>query len=307
MKVVLAGATGYIGRPLTALLHESGHQVLVLTRDASQGGGLAPGVETAQWDGRTASGSWTDALEGADAMVNLSGANIGARRWTEERKGELWRSRQQPAAAIMEALGALPSERRPRVLVGASGIDYYGDRGDEEVTEESPPGDSFLARLCVQWEAAHRDAEPLGLRVVLMRTGVVLGRDAEVVKRLALPFRLFVGGPLGSGKQWLAWVHLDDIVGLYRLAVENEAAQGPLNAVAPDTRRMKDVAKEVGRVLGRPSWAPAPAFALKTVLGEQADLVLHGRKAVPQRALALGYQYKYPDLPGALAQALGGS
>jgi hypothetical protein len=307
MKVVLAGATGYIGRPLTSLLHESGHQVLVLTRDTPQGGGQAPGVETAQWDGRTASGSWTAALEGADAIVNLSGANIGARRWTEERKGELWRSRQQPAAAIMEALGALPSERRPRVLVGASGIDYYGDRGDEEVTEESSPGDSFLARLCVQWEATHRDAEPLGLRVVLLRTGVVLGRDAEVVKRLALPFRLFAGGPLGSGKQWLAWIHLDDIVGLYRLAVENEAAQGPLNAVAPDTRRMKDVAREVGRVLGRPSWAPAPAFALKTVLGEQADLVLHGRKAVPQRALALGYQYKYPDLPGALAQALGGS
>jgi uncharacterized protein len=307
MKVVLAGATGYIGRPLTSLLHESGHQVLVLTRDASQGGGLAPGVETAQWDGRTASGSWTAALEGADAIVNLSGANIGAQRWTEERKGELLRSRQQPAAALTEALGALPAERRPRVLVGASGIDYYGDRGDEEVTEESAPGDSFLARLCVQWEAAHRDAEPLGLRVVLLRTGVVLGRDAEVVKRLALPFRLFAGGPLGSGKQWLAWIHLDDIVGLYRLAVENEAAQGPLNAVAPDARRMKDVAQEVGRVLGRPSWAPAPAFALKTVLGEQADLVLHGRKAVPQRALALGYQYKYPDLPGALAQALGGS
>jgi uncharacterized protein (TIGR01777 family) len=307
MRVVLAGATGYIGRPLTSLLHESGHQVLVLTRDTSQGGGQAPGVETAQWDGRTASGSWTAALEGADAIVNLSGANIGAQRWTEERKGELLRSRQQPAAAITEALGALPAERRPRVLVGASGIDYYGDRGDEEVTEESAPGDSFLARLCVQWEAAHRDAEPLGLRVVLMRTGVVLGRDAEVVKRLALPFRLFAGGPLGSGKQWLAWIHLDDIVGLYRLAVENEAAQGPLNAVAPDARRMKDVAREVGRVLGRPSWAPAPAFALKTVLGEQADLVLHGRKAVPQRALALGYEYKYPDLPGALAQALGGS
>jgi uncharacterized protein len=308
MKVVLAGATGYIGRPLVrALLHESGHQVAVLTRDTSQGGGLAPGADAVQWDGRTASGSWTAALEGADAIVNLSGANIGARRWTEERKGELLRSRQEPAAALAEALGALPAERRPKVLVGASGIDYYGDRGDEEVTEESPPGDSFLARLCVQWEAAHRDAEPLGLRVVLMRTGVVLGRDAEVVKRLALPFRFFAGGPIGGGKQWLSWIHLDDVVGLYRLAIENEAAQGPLNAVAPDTRRMKDVAAEVGRVLGRPSWAPAPAFALKMALGEQADLVLHGRRAVPRRALALGFEYKYPDLPGALAQALGGS
>ena len=306
MKVVLAGATGYIGRPLTSLLHESGHQGLVLTRDL---------LRAARWPRRRRPRSGTGAGERL-----LDGRARGGGRHRQPERGQ-HRGRAvdggaqggalaQPAAAgggAMGALGALPAERRPRVLVGASGIDYYGDRGDEEVTEESPPGDSFLARLCVQWEAAHREAEPLGLRVVLMRTGVVLGRDAEVVKRLARPFRLFVGGPLGSGRQWLAWVHLDDIVGLYRLAVENEAAQGPLNAVAPDTRRMKDVAQEVGRVLGRPSWAPAPAFALKTALGEQADLVLHGRKAVPQRALALGYQYKYPDLPGALAQALGGA
>jgi uncharacterized protein (TIGR01777 family) len=143
--------------------------------------------------------------------------------------------------------------------------------------------------------------------VASVRTAVVLGRDADVVKRLALPFRLFAGGPIGSGKQWFSWIHLDDVVGLYRLAVENGEAQGPLNAVAPDARRMKDVAQEVGRVLGRPSWAPAPAFALKLALGDQADLVLHGRRAAPKKALALGFQYKYPDLPGALAQALGGS
>ena len=307
MNIVLAGATGYIGRPLIAALHAASHRLVVLTRRPSETSGLPSGVELAEWDGRTATGSLAGVLDGAGAVINLSGANIGARRWTEARKQELLQSRIEPLAALTAAIAELPAGRRPGVLVSASGIDYYGDRGDEVVTEDSPPGDSFLARLCVSWEEAARKAEPLGLRVVSIRTAVVIGRGADVVKRLALPFRLFAGGPLGSGDQWFAWIHLEDIVGLYRLAVENEAAQGPLNAVAPDVRRMRDVATEMGRAMGRPSWAPAPAFALRAVLGEQADLVLHGRRAEPRRALALGYQFKYPDLPGALVQALGGS
>jgi uncharacterized protein (TIGR01777 family) len=173
------------------------------------------------------------------------------------------------------------------------------------VTEESPPGDSFLARVCVDWEEAARKAEPLGLRVVTVRTGVVVGRGAEVVKRLALPFKLFVGGPVGGGDQWLAWIHLADIVGVYRLAVERDDVAGPVNAVAPDGRRMREVARVLGRVLGRPSWAPVPAFALRLVLGEQAELILHGRRAVPQKLAGLGYAFRYPELPGALAEALG--
>ena len=307
MNIVLAGATGYIGRPLIAALHAASHRLVVLTRRPSETGGLPAGVELVEWDGRTATGSLAGVLDGAGAVINLSGANIGARRWTEARKRELLQSRTEPLAALTAAIAQLPAGRRPGTLVSASGIDYYGDRGDEAVTEDSPPGDSFLARLCVSWEEGARKAEPLGLRVVSIRTAVVIGRGADVVKRLALPFRLFAGGPLGSGDQWFAWIHLEDIVGLYRLAVENEAAKGPLNAVAPDVRRMRDVATELGRAMGRPSWAPAPAFALRAALGEQADLVLHGRRAESRRALALGYQFKYPDLPGALVQALGGS
>jgi uncharacterized protein (TIGR01777 family) len=312
MKIVLAGATGYIGRPLIAALHAASHQQVVLTRRSSgptglpSGGppALPSGVQAVEWDGRTGSGPLTAALDGAGAVVNLSGANIGAKRWTQARKLELLESRIESLAALTAAIEGLPAERRPGVLVSASGIDYYGDRGDEVVTEESPPGDSFLARLCVSWEAAARKAEPLGLRVVSIRTAVVLGRGADVVKRLSLPFKLFAGGPLGSGDQWFAWIQLEDIVGIYRLAVEHEAANGPINGVAPDARRMRDVATELGRAMGRPSWAPAPAFALRAALGEQADLVLHGRRAEPVRALALGYQFKYPDLPGALVQAL---
>ncbi|MDQ3701856.1 MAG: TIGR01777 family oxidoreductase [Chloroflexota bacterium] len=306
MKIVLTGATGYIGRPLVAALQAAGHEVVVLTRRVSETSGFAPGVRAVSWDGRTAADSWVGELDGAGAVINLAGANIGEKRWTEDRKHELRQSRLDATQAVVEALQRTPEGRRPGVLVNTSGIDYYGDRGDEVVTEESPPGDSFLARLCVDWEEAALKAEPLGVRVVLMRTAVVFGRGAVALERLALPFKLFAGGPLGSGNQWFSWIHLDDIVGLYRLAVENGGVKGPLNAVAPDVRRAKDVAKEVGRVLGRPSWAPAPAVALKLILGEQADLVLHGRRAEARKALGLGYDFKYGDLHGALSQALTG-
>jgi uncharacterized protein len=305
MRIVLAGATGYIGRPLATALRAAGHELVVLTRRPAEATELMPGVELVEWDGRAAGGAWASTLEGAGAVVNLSGANIGARRWTERRKRELLGSRLLSVEALTAAIGALPAGGRPGVLVNASGVDYYGDRGDEAVTEESPPGDSFLARVCVDWEAAARRAEPLGLRVVTVRTGVVIGRGAEVVKRLALPFKLFVGGPIGGGDQWLAWIHLEDIVGVYRLAVERDDVTGPINAVAPDVRRMRDVARELGRILGRPSWAPVPAFVLRLVLGEQAALVLHGRRAVPQKLVGLGYAFRYPELPGALAEALG--
>jgi uncharacterized protein (TIGR01777 family) len=311
MKIVLSGATGFIGRPLVAALGEAGHDSVVLTRrpveawEALWGPDRPPGAELVRWDGRPGEGAWASVLAGAGAVVNLAGASIGAGRWTAARKEVLVSSRLEPLHALVQAMAGLPAGRRPGVLASASGIDYYGDRGDEVVTEDSPPGDSLLARVCVEWEAAAQEAEPLGVRVVTMRTGVVFGRGAEALQRLVLPFKLFVGGPLGSGDQWFSWIHLDDIVGLYRLAVEYEGARGPLNAVAPDVRREKDVAKEIGRLLGRPSWLPAPAFALRLALGQQADLVLHGRQAAPARVRALGYTFKYPDLPGALAQAVG--
>ena len=305
MKVLVAGGSGYIGRALAQALRDSGDEVVVLTRDPGRAlRSLPPGTRAVEWDARSPAGVWTGELRRAGAVVNLAGANIGAGRWTARRKHELRQSRLDATAAVVGALGGVDAAARPAVLVNASGVDYYGDRGDEVVTEASPPGDSFLARLCVDWEAAAREAEPLGVRVALMRTGVVFGRGAPALARLALPFKLFGGGPLGSGRQWFSWIHLDDAIGLYRLALANGAAAGPINLVAPDVRRERDLAREVGRVLHRPSWVPAPAFALKLALGEQADLVLHGRRAEPRKALALGYTFKYPRLAEALAQAL---
>ena len=302
MKIVVAGGTGYIGTALVRDLVHAGHEVVVLSRGA--GGGPA-GARVAMWDPDSgASAAWSGELRGAGAVINLAGANIGGGRWTESRKRLLEESRTQSTGALVAGIRALEAADRPAVLVNASGIDYYGNRGDEVITEESAPGTSFLARLCVRWEAAAREAEALGIRVVLMRTGVVFGKGADALQRLALPFRLFAGGPLGSGQQWFPWIHLDDAVGLYRFAVDNAAVAGPLNVVSPDIRREKEVAAAVGRVLSRPSWAPAPAIALRLVLGQLSELILHGRRAEPRKALSLGYTFKRPDLEDALRQAL---
>jgi uncharacterized protein (TIGR01777 family) len=190
------------------------------------------------------------------------------------------------------------------VLVSASGIDYYGDRGEEPITEDSRVGDSFLARLSEQWEAEAQKAEQHGVRVARLRTAMVFGREALAFRLLTLPFRVFAGGPLGNGRQWFTWIHIDDIVGLYRLALEDPRVSGPVNAVAPDVRRERELAQEIGRVLHRPALFPAPAFALKLVLGKEAQLLLHGRHAAPAKALAYGYRFRWGGLHEALEETL---
>jgi len=302
MKVVIAGGSGYVGRALAASLQADGHDVVVLTRGA--GAWLPWGVRLAQWDGRTAEGLWAAELSGAAAVVNLAGASIGEGRWTIPRRNEILTSRITATHALVAALERTPSADRPRVLISASGVDYYGDRGEERLTEEGAPGESFLAQVCVQWEAAARRAEELGVRVVLARTALVVGRDAPALQKLAMPFRLFAGGPLGSGRQWFAWVHLDDAVGLYRLAIERGDVTGALVLASPTACRQREFAREVGRALGRPCWLPVPAFGLRLALGRQADLLLHGHRAEPAKAVSLGYQFRYPELGVALRQAL---
>src|SRR5204863_379389 len=190
------------------------------------------GVRFVKWDARTAGGDWVNGLAGAQGIINLAGASIGKGRWTRRRMEEILSSRLSATSAIVEAVNRTPADRRPSVLVNASGIDYYGNRGDELVTEESGPGDSFLARVSQQWEAAARQAQPLGVRVALVRTALVFGRGALAFRLLTLPFRVFAGGPLGNGRQWFTWIHIDDLVGLYRLALENPKVSGPMNAVA---------------------------------------------------------------------------
>jgi uncharacterized protein (TIGR01777 family) len=301
-KLVLAGATGFIGRPLVESLLADGFELVVLSR-RPESAGLPAVARAVGWDGASVDG-WTGELANASGVVNLAGASIGRYRWSAHRKREIVRSRVETSRTLVEALGRLRPEERPGVLVNASGIDYAGDCGDEVVTERVRPGDSFLARVCVEWETAALGAEALGVRVVTVRTPLVVGRGALAVRLMALPFRLFTGGPLGNGRQWFPWAHLDDTVAAYRRALEDERLRGAVNLAAPDLRRQRDVARELGAVLRRPSWLAAPRPVLRAVLGEQADLLLHGQRAVPAKLADVGFRFAHPNLRDALEDAL---
>lgn len=299
MRVLISGGSGFIGHHLAAALVKDGHDVVILSRSPDPKNPQS-GVRYLAWDARTAEGGWVKELSGAQAIVNLAGASIGTWPWTKRRMALLLSSRLSATTALVQALERTPAALRPPVLVSASGIDYYGDRGDEVITEDSHAGDSFLARLSEQWETAAQKAEPLGVRVVRIRTAMVFAGEASAFRLLTFPFRVFAGGPLGNGRQWFTWIHIDDIVGIYRLALEDVRVSGPLNAVAPDMRRERDVAKEIGRALHRPALIPVPAFVLKLVLGKESQLLLHGRHAGPAKALALGYAFRFGGLPDAL-------
>ena len=304
MKVVVAGGTGLIGTALTAALAAAGHEVVVLTRRPSaEVQGLPGGVSAARWSPGAA--GWAGVLEGASAVVNLAGASVGRWPWTAGRRREILESHVRATSALVAAMAALPGPARPAALLNASGVDYYGERGDEPLDEQSEPGSGvFLAMVCERWEAAARKADPLGVRVVRLRTGLVLARRALALRLMALPFRLFAGGRTGSGRQWVSWVHLEDVVGLYELALRDAALSGPLNAVAPGPVRNADLAAEIGRVLRRPLWLPQPAPLLRLALRQQADLLLVGHRVLPKKALSRGYQFKYPALGPALTEAL---
>lgn len=299
MHVVVVGGTGFIGRALVDELVRAGRRVTVVTRrePAAAARVLPPGVNVVQWRGDEAAASWlpSDAL----AVVNLAGASI-ARRWTQRAKRLIVDSRVRTTRAVVSALTAAPAvDGRPRVLVNASAVGYYGPRGDEPVTEADGPGDDFLASVCRRWEAEAQAAEASGVRVVLLRTGFVVGRGGAM-RLMTLPYRLFVGGPIGSGRQWMPWIHIDDVAGLIRFALDNGHVRGPLNVTAPEPVRHQEFAWTLGRVMGRPAWLRAPAFALRAVLGEMADMLLTGQRAVPAAALAAGYEFHLPDLEAAL-------
>lgn len=303
MRVVVAGGTGFIGSALVETLRRDGHEVVVLTRRA--GLSLPEGVRAEAWDARTP-GPWRRVLAGADAVVNLAGESIAARRWTPAQKRRILESRVHATRALVDALAE--AEPRPRVLVGGSAVGYYGPRGDEEVTEAEPAGDDFLARVCVAWEQEARRAEDLGVRVALLRTGVVLGRGGGALPRLVLPFRLFLGGPLGSGRQWVPWIHRDDLVDLIRFLIGRPDAAGPFNGTAPRPVTQAELCRALAAVLRRPCWLPAPAPLLRLALGEMADaLLLSGQRAVPARAQALGFRFRYPDVADALRDLLAGA
>jgi uncharacterized protein (TIGR01777 family) len=274
MRIFLTGGTGLVGSRLIDRLTERGDQIILLTRrpEAAKQGVCAK-CTVVEGD-PTVQGGWMDAIANCDAVVHLAGEGIFGRRWTAEFKELLRTSRVQGTGNVAEAVRRAPplGDGRPRVLVSASAIGYYGPRGDEPLDESAPPGDDFLARVCVEWEAAARPAREAGARVVWLRIGIVLDPKGGALKKMKPPFMMFVGGPIGSGKQFMSWIHHEDLTGLILLALDNPQAEGPLNATAPNPVTNKQFSRALGGVLGRPSFLPAPAFALKVLLGESADM-----------------------------------
>jgi len=305
MRVLISGSTGLVGTALLAAFRRQGHQLARLvrpsTRNRPAGRGTSPDVLNLAWD--PLSGTLDSATSGADAVVHLAGASIAGGRWTAARKRLLRESRVAATHHLVEALGKLPQP--PKVFVGASAIGFYGDRGDEELTESSAPGRDFLAGLCCEWEAESARAAHFGARVVLLRLGIVLDRHGGALPQMALPFRLGVGGRIGSGQQWMSWVALEDVVGIVGYALSSSALSGPVNAVAPHPERNVDFAVTLGRVLHRPTLFPTPGFVLRLALGEMAEaLLLSSQRVVPEKLQRIGYPFVHQALEPALESVL---
>jgi uncharacterized protein len=297
VKVVVSGGTGFLGGRLVHALRADGHDVAVLTRRPAR----APGE--VQWAPGPAVGGWARAFEGAGAVVNLAGEPIAEGRWTAARKQTILASRVEATRGVVAAMRAAGT--RDAVLLSGSAVGYYGTHREDALDESSPPGHDFLARVCREWEAEALAASG-DARVVLLRTGFVVARDGGALPRLALPFHFFAGGPLGSGRQVMSWIHRDDWVAMVRWALANAGVRGPLNLTAPSPVTNREMAAAVGRALHRPAFMPAPAFALRLVLGEMADaLILDGQRVLPRVALNGGFEFQYPSLDAALAEIYG--
>jgi uncharacterized protein (TIGR01777 family) len=304
MHVAVTGATGLIGGALVRALVGRGDEVTALSRNAERASAaLAVPAET--WADPKAERPPLDALRGRDAVVHLLGEVI-AQRWSDEAKREIRDSRVLSTRNLVRALSQLSTEERPGVLVSGSGAGWYGHRGDERLDESAPePGDDFLAQLSVDWEAEARPAEELGVRVVLNRTGVVLSESGGALEKMLPFFKLGIGGPVAGGRQYVPWVHVDDVVGAILFVLDNEAASGPVNVTAPEPATNSELSKALGRVLRRPAFAPVPALAVKTLYGQMAEIVITGQRAVPARLTELGYVFTQPELEAALRDATG--
>jgi len=302
MRVIIIGATGFIGRALCKELYGS-YEVIALSRDGERARQLLGGpAKVVQWDARTPTG-WNREADGSHAIINLAGENLASGRWSQARKSRILQSRLDAAKAVVEAVKRL--QNKPKVVILASAIGYYGPRQDEQLDEASTPGEGFLASVCRQVERSAEELENLGVRCVVIRTGVVLGRGGGALPRLILPFRLYFGGHLGTGRQWFSWISLEDEVATIRFLVENEHLRGVFNLTAPKPVTMKEFCQILGKVLNRPVWLNVPAFAARLALGEMADeMLLSGQRVLPTRLPAAGFKFKYPDLEKALSDIL---
>jgi uncharacterized protein (TIGR01777 family) len=300
MRVIITGGTGLIGRALAVDLLKDSHEVIALSRRPERATGLPTGMRVERWDARTAEG-WGPLVNGADAIVNLAGATI-AGLWTAGRKRSIRDSRLNAGRAVVEAIQR--ASKKPRVVIQSSGVGYYGPRGDELITEESTSGDDFLGKLAVEWEASTAPVESLGVRRAIIRSGAVLSTKGGALPPLLLQYRLFVGGPLGDGRQWLPWIYIVDEVRAIRFLIDNESASGPFNLVAPNPLTNADFGRVLARVLRRPFLIPVPALALRLLAGEMSTILLDGQRAVPRRLQDAGFTFQFPEAEMALRDLL---
>jgi uncharacterized protein (TIGR01777 family) len=306
MQVFITGGTGLIGRRLIPRLVERGDQPVILTRRPVHAQDLFGDAARIVQGDPMQSGDWMDVAGDCDAVIHLAGENVFARRWNAAFKTLLHDSRIRSTQQVVQALRRKPSrtDGQIKVLVNASAIGYYGPRGDEALREDSPPGSDFLAQLCIEWEQAAREAESDGVRVAMVRVGIVLDERGGALAKLLTPFKLGVGGPVGTGRQWMSWIHHADLAGLFLLALDNPQARGPLNGTAPNPVPNRDFSQTLASVLHRPSLVWTPGLALRVMLGEAASLVVTGQRVLPERASALGYAFQYLTLQPALTQIL---
>ena len=302
MRIAITGATGLIGKSLCPRLQKEGKELVLFARNTRSAQSSFPGARVLEWDA-VAGPPPVGSLDGVDAVVHLLGEGIADGRWSSSRKQAIRESRIEGTRNLVE--GLRHSSGPPGLLVSGSAIGFYGSRGDEELDESSERGGGFLGDVCQAWEGQARAAEALGTRTVLLRTGIVLSPRGGALAKMLPPFRMFVGGALGSGKQWMSWIHIDDEVGLIRHILNSDELQGAVNATAPGPVTNSRFSKTLGRVLGRPSIFSVPGLALKLLMGEMAqELLLNGQKVLPRRALASGYSFKFPELEDALRDLL---
>jgi len=301
MKILITGGTGFVGTQLTSRLIKDNHEVTILTRSLKGVKGSSPGISYLEGD-PTKKGPWQEAIKNHDAVINLAGASIFS-KWTDEHKKAIRESRVSTTQNIVEGIPSVPSKKI--TLFSTSAVGYYGFHGDEELVEESPPGNDFLARIALEWEGEALKAKEKGARVVITRFGIVMGEKGGALSQIIPLFKKYIGGPIGSGKQWFSWVHIKDLAEAFAFLSKHPEISGPVNVCSPNPVRNRDLAKALGKALHRPSFFPAPGFMVKLVLGEFGSVILEGQKVIPRKLLENGFVFQYADINKALQGIVG--
>jgi len=302
MKIVVAGGSGFIGSKLIQRLTEDKNEIVLLTRRQKIISRTQNDlIKTVQWDGKTL-GNWVEYVDGSDVVINLSGENIANKRWSKEQKLKLFQSRTEPTKAIINAIAN--AKQKPKLLINASASGYYGYDSKDIITESYSKGTGFLAELCLSWEQAALEAEKNNVRVILIRTGIVLDPNQGALKKMILPYKFFVGGPLGSGKQWFPWIHIDDVINIIIFVLKNDKLSGAINVSSPQPITMREFSKKLGKAIRRPSWISVPSFALKILLGEMSAMLIGGLQMIPKKLIDNGFVFKYSNIDDALNNLL---